>query len=242
MVVALVPARGGSKRLPGKNVRLFGGRPLIAYSIALARSVSGIDRCVVSTDDEAIAAVARRWGAEVIDRPAELATDTATTAAAARHALERVAASGPVPRALVTLQPTNPLRTVQMVEEGLGLFLARSPDSVVSVAPITSKTGLVRNGFYLPDYVPGSRSQDLPERVHETGQLYVSDAALVLERGELFGSRMLALPADPRFATADIDTAEDFELAESLYARYRHLFPYMDDAPASAALADIAHA
>jgi N-acylneuraminate cytidylyltransferase len=223
-------------------VRPFGGRPLIAYSIALARSVSGIDRCLVSTDDPEIAAIARRWGAELIDRPAELATDTATTASVARHALERAAASGAAPRTLVTLQPTNPLRTVEMVEEGLALFLGRRPDSVVSVAPVTSKTGSVRNGFYLPDYVPGTRSQDLAERVHETGQLYVSDAALVLERGELFGTRMLALRTDPRFASADIDTAEDFELAESLYARYRHLFPYMESASLNAALADIAHA
>jgi N-acylneuraminate cytidylyltransferase len=242
MVVALIPARGGSKRLPGKNVRLFGGRPLIAYSIALARSVSGIDRCVVSTDDKEIAEVARRWGAEVIDRPAELATDTATTASAARHAVERIVAGGAVPSALVTLQPTNPLRTVEMVEEGLALFLARRPDSVVSVAPVTSKTGSVRNGFYLPDYIPGTRSQDLQERVHETGQLYVSDAALVLERGELFGTRMLALQADPRFASADIDTSEDFELAESLYERHRHQFTYMDNMPAPSAFADIAHA
>ena len=104
MVVALIPARGGSKRLPGKNVRLFGGRPLIAYSIALARSVAGIDRCVISTDDEEIAAIARHWGAEVIARPPELATDTATTAAAARHALAHIVQGGAVPRALVTLQ------------------------------------------------------------------------------------------------------------------------------------------
>ncbi len=242
MVVALIPARGGSKRLPGKNVRLFGGRPLIAYSIALARSVSGIDRCVVSTDDKEIAAIARRWGAEVIDRPAELATDTATTASAARHALERIAATGAIPRALVTLQPTNPLRTVQLVEEGLALFLDRRPDSVVSVAPVSSKTGSVRNGYFLPDYIPGSRSQDLQERVQETGQLYVSDAAMVLERGELFGTRMLALRTESRFASADIDTAEDFQLAESLYERYRHLFAYMDNTPAPSAFVDIAHA
>jgi len=241
MVVALIPARGGSKRLPGKNVRLFAGRPLIAYSIALARRVSGIHRCVVSTDDDAIAAVSRQWGAEVIERPATLATDTATTAAVARHALEDLGSRGAAPQVLVTLQPTNPLRTVELVEEGLSLFLARRPDSVVSVAPVTSKTGTIREGFYLPDYVPGTRSQDLPERVHETGQLYVSDAAMVLHRGDLFGSRLLALRTDPRFA-ADIDTAEDFELAESLYVRHRQLFPYMDGSPMNAAFADTTHA
>ena len=231
MVVALIPARGGSKRLPGKNVKLFAGRPLIAYSIALARAVAGIDRCVVSTEDEHTAAVARRWGAEVIDRPAALASDTATTASVAQHALRRLVEGGAEPTVLVTLQPTNPLRTVQLIEDGLTLFAKLRPDCVLSVAPATAKTGLVRDGLFVPDYSPGSRSQDLPARVYETGQLYVTDAALVLERGELFGSRMVALPTDPHLAAADIDTAEDFEHAEALYSCHREWFPYMLSTP-----------
>jgi N-acylneuraminate cytidylyltransferase len=237
MVVGFIPARGGSKRLPGKNLRLFAGRPLIAYSIVLARSVPGIDRCVVSTDDERIAAEARAWGAEIIRRPDALATDTATTASAAQHAVQELQAGGTPVEVLVTLQPTNPLRTVALVEEGLALFRQARPDSVVSVAPTTIKTGVVQNDLFIPDYVPGTRSQDLPARYHETGLLYITDGRLVLDHGDLFGTRIAALRTDPLFADADIDTAEDCERAELLYARYRDLFAYMETRPAGAARA-----
>ncbi len=237
MVVGFIPARGGSKRLPGKNLRLFAGRPLIAYSISLARSAPGIDRCVVSTDDDEIAGAARAWGAEVVRRPAALATDTATTAAAAQHAVRELEAAGAAVDLLVTLQPTNPLRTVGLVEAGLALFRQARPDSVVSVAPTTIKTGVLRNDLFVPDYVPGTRSQDLPERYYETGLLYITDGRLVRDQGDLFGRRIAALRTDPLFAEADIDTAEDCERAELLYARHRHLFAYMETRPAGAARA-----
>lgn len=232
MVVAVIPARGGSKRLPGKNLRVFAGRPLIAYSIDLARNVPDIDRCVVSTDDEQIAEVARSCGAEVLRRPARLSTDHATTGSAIQDALSQLATAGRCPSIVVTLQPTNPLRTVALVEQGLALFRDVRPDSVVSVAPTSIKTGAVRDGMFLPDYVPGCRSQDMPERFYETGLLYVTDARLVLDQGELFGIRMAALPTDPRFAGADIDTIDDFESAEALYLSHRHHFSYVDAARA----------
>lgn len=237
MVVGFVPARGGSKRLPGKNLRLFAGRPLIAYSIMLSRSVPGIDRCVVSTDDERIADEARVWGADVIRRPDALATDTATTASAAQHAVRELEAGGVAVEMLVTLQPTNPLRPVALVEAGLALFRQARPDSVVSVAPTSIKTGVISNDLFVPDYVPGTRSQDLPARYHETGLLYITSGSLVRDHGDLFGARIAALRTDPLFADADIDTAEDCERAELLYARYRHLFEYMETKPAGAARA-----
>lgn len=237
MVVGFIPARGGSKRLPGKNLRAFAGRPLIAYSIMLARNVPGIDRCVVSTDDERIAAEAQAWGAEVVRRPDALATDTATTAAAAQHTVRHLEAGGGGIDLVVTLQPTNPLRTVALVEDGLSLFRRLRPDSVVSVAPTTIKTGVVQDELFVPDYVPGTRSQDLPDRYHETGLLYITDARLVRDRGDLFGARIAALRTDPVFAEADIDTIEDCEHAELLYARYKHLFSYMDNTPAETARA-----
>jgi CMP-N-acetylneuraminic acid synthetase len=231
MVVAFIPARGGSKRLPGKNMRPLAGRPLIAYSIALARSVPAIDRCIVSTDDDRIAEVAQEWGAEVVRRPAELATDTATTAAVAQHALQAACRSGDTPEIMLTLQPTNPLRTVALVEEGLALFRATRPDSVISVAPLTLKPGRIVDNCFLPDYVPGTRAQDLPERFYETGLLYVTDARLV-EQGDLFGRHIVPLRTDHLLAVVDIDVAADWDVAEALYERYRHLFPYMTDARA----------
>jgi CMP-N-acetylneuraminic acid synthetase len=223
VIVALVPARGGSKRLPGKNLRPLGGRPLIAYSIAAAKSAPGITRCVVSTDDAGIAAVSREYGAEVLMRPAELASDTATTASVAQHALERLGAGAPGDL-LVTLQPTNPLRPPTLVEDALALFRGGDYDSVVSVTQSQEKAGGVEGGLFRPSYAIGIRSQDLPPVYFENGLVYVSRADMVLEGGDLFGKRTGALVVDSLYGRADIDTELDFEIVEFLFQKYRSRF------------------
>src|SRR5690349_2757752 len=113
MIIAVIPARGGSKRLPKKNILPFAGSPLICHTIALARSLPVIDRVCVSTDDPETARIAREAGAEVVVRPAELATDRSTTASAIRHALLALTGSGPRAEAAITLQPNCPLRTAE---------------------------------------------------------------------------------------------------------------------------------
>ncbi|HEY1252010.1 MAG TPA: acylneuraminate cytidylyltransferase family protein [Thermoanaerobaculia bacterium] len=223
MIVALVPARGGSKRLPRKNLRPLAGRPLLAHSIAAAKAAPEIGRCVVSTDDAEIAAVARDYGAEVLMRPAELANDTATTASVAQHALERLGAGAPGD-VLVTLQPTNPLRPPSLVSDALALFRGGDYDAVVSVTQSQEKGGAVENGLFAPAYSIGIRSQDLPPVYFENGLVYVSRADMVLAGGNLFGKRTGALVVDPLYARADIDTELDFEIAEFLFEKYRSRF------------------
>jgi CMP-N-acetylneuraminic acid synthetase len=223
MILALVPARGGSKRLPRKNIRPLAGRPLLAHSIAAARSSPEITRCVVSTDDAEIAAVAREYGAEVLMRPAELAADTATTASVAQHALERLGA-GARGDLLVTLQPTCPLRPPTLVSEALALFRGGDYDAVVSVTKSQEKVGGVDGGLFAPAYAVGARSQDLPPLYFENGLVYVSRADMVLAGGDLFGKRTAALVVDPLYARADIDTELDFEIAEFLFQKYRSRF------------------
>lgn len=223
MIIALVPARGGSKRLPRKNLRELAGRPLLSHSIAAAQSVPEIGRCVVSTDDPEIAAVARAYGAEVLMRPAELAHDTATTASVAKHALESLEAGAPEDL-LVTLQPTCPLRPPTLIPDALALFRGGEYDSVVSVTQSQEKTGTIAGGLFAPSYAVGVRSQDLPSVYFENGLVYVSRADLVRGGGDLFGKRAAALVVDPLYAQADIDTELDFVIAEFLFHKYRSHF------------------
>ena len=230
-LIALIPARGGSKRLPRKNVRLFAGRPLIYYSIALARSMSAIERCVVSTDDPEIAALASSFGAEVIERPADLATDTATTASVAVHALETLAHAGDLPDAMLLLQPNCPLRTRAMVHDAIHALADSVCDSVVSVTEDGRKRGLVVDGLFMPHYAPGTRSQDLPRQYFENGLLYAVWTGVVLSRRSVFGSRVRPLVTDPLYAMSDIDTELDFTLAEFLFERYQSHFVDWLDAP-----------
>jgi len=227
MVVALIPARGGSKRLPRKNLRSFAGRPLILYSIALAQNINLIDRCIVSTEDEEIAAVARSLGAEVVKRPPALADDFATTASVARHVLEQISAEGKVPEALLTLQPNCPLRTVSLVQQALEFFFANTADSVITVTRNHRKLGEIQDRHFIPKYKPGIRSQDMAPTYFENGLAYVSRASLVLKEGKLFGRKILALEVDPLYALGDIDTELDFQVAEFVFEKYRDHFSYI---------------
>ncbi len=224
MIVAFIPARGGSKRLPRKNIKMFAGQPLIGHSIALAHATKRIEECVVSTDDEEIARIAERYGADVIERPAELAGDKSPTGAAAQHTLQVLRRRGSIATALVTLQPNCPLRPRPLLESALDLFASDEVDSVVSVTASTHKLGKIVNSRFLPSYSPGTRSQDLESAYYENGLVYVSSPSLVLETADLFGERILPLVTDPMYALGDIDTELDFQIAEFLFQQYRPHF------------------
>jgi N-acylneuraminate cytidylyltransferase len=226
MIAALIPARGGSKRLSRKNLRPFAGRPLIYHSIALAQAIDRIDCCIVSTEDAEIAEVASGYGAEILERPAELAADRASTVSVVIHALQTLAGQERAPEAIVLLQPNCPLRPRALVVRAIELLEQGGCDSVVSVTPTSQKTGLVRNGCFVPEYEPGTRSQDMPERCFENGLVYVARAAGILESGSLFGARIRPLMTDPMYALGDIDTALDLEIAEHIFLKYRSHFDW----------------
>jgi N-acylneuraminate cytidylyltransferase len=209
-------------------VRPFAGYPLIATSIAQAFESRRVDRVTVSTDDAAIAEASRSFGADVVDRPAELATDESSTAAVLEHAVRSLPADIEL---VVTLQPTNPLRPSGIIDRAIELFEEARPDSVVSVSASSSKRGRVVDGWFEPDYTPGTRSQDLAESFRENGLVYVTSRP-VAARGDVFGSRIAALPVDEVYALGDIDSLEDFERTERLFACFRD-----DLAPRKAAIA-----
>jgi CMP-N-acetylneuraminic acid synthetase len=224
--IALIPARGGSKRLPRKNLRPFAGQPLIYHSIALAHTIPGLERCLVSTEDAEIASAAQRFGAEVIDRPAALADDQATTANVALHALQVVAKQDRMPDVLLILQPTCPLRPKALVRRALAVMEQDTADCVLSVTEHRHKVGHIIADRFLPEYKPGIRSQDMPPRYFENGLVYATRAEALIATGSVFGASAVPLVTDPLYALADIDTAFDFELAELLFLRYRSHFEW----------------
>lgn len=224
MIIALVPARGGSKRLPRKNVLPFAGKPLICHSIDAALAARTLAGCYVSTEDPEIAEVAGSAGAHVIPRPPELATDRATTAAVARHAVRHLDGMGLAPTAVVTLQPTNPLRPPWVIDRAVERFRVGDADAVVAVTRSHRKLGGLEDGCFVPEYLPGTRSQDMPARYFENGVVYVTDAALLRDHGDFFGRRMVPLELEPLYAMGDIDTALDFAIAEFLFQTYRSHF------------------
>jgi YrbI family 3-deoxy-D-manno-octulosonate 8-phosphate phosphatase len=232
-VLAIIPARGGSKSIPRKNVRLFAGHPLIAYSIAAARQASSVTRVIVSTDDEEIAAVGRTYGAETpFMRPAELAQDLTQDLPVFEHALSWLAEHEQY-RAdvVVQLRPTSPIRPRDCVDQAIALLLARpEADSVRGVVP----SG--QNPYKMWRLLPGGRMtpllsgalrepynmprQELPPTHWQTGHVDAIRARAIREQRSMSGQYVMGLEIDPRFAV-DIDTDSDWDWAERVFADSR---------------------
>jgi CMP-N-acetylneuraminic acid synthetase len=213
-VVGLVPARGGSRAIPRKNLALLGGRPLIAWTIDAARAATRLDRVVVSTDSGEIAAVAGRLGAEVLERPAALAAD-------ATPMRDVVALDGP--EVVVLLQPTSPLRTASHVDAAVELLEASGADCVVSVVEVPhryrpgSLMALEGERLVPVDATPYATRQEKPVLYARNGP-----AVLVLRGdrigGDLYGGDCRPYLMEPR-DSVDIDEPFDLELAEFLLSR-----------------------
>lgn len=223
--VAFIFARGGSKGLPGKNIRLLGGKPLIAWSIEHALAVERIGRVIVSTDSDEIAAVARQYGAEVpFMRPAELARDDSPEWLAWRHALNYLAdTAGGLPEAMVSLPATAPLRIPQDIENCLDEFQKGDADMVITVSEAhrspyfnmvkTNSDGSV--GLVIPPQSKITRRQDVPTVYDMTTVAYVADPTFVMTRNAVFDGRVRAVHV-PVERAIDIDTLLDFQIAECL--------------------------
>ena len=223
MNLALIPARGGSKRIPRKNIRLFRGKPMIAWSIEAAISAGCFDRIVVSTDDEEIAAVARSHGAEVpFLRPAYLANDLATTQAVVVNALQWCEEQNLAPHALCCLYATAPfVQPTDLV--AAGDLLEKAPiDSFVFTAtsfpfPIQRAIHINTEGqsaMFNPEQF-NTRSQDLVEAFHDAGQFYWARPEAWKHRESIFeNGRPLVIP---RWRVQDIDTEEDWHRAELIH-------------------------
>lgn len=220
--IALIPARGGSKRIPHKNIRLFHGKPLIAYSIEAALTSGLFDRIIVSTDDAAIAETARHHGAEApFVRPEALSDDHTGTGDVVRHAIRWLADIGPRPEAVCCIYATAPFLTPERLQEGWQALQGKHfAFSVTSYAfPIQRALKRTPEGgieMFQPEH-RNTRSQDLEPAFHDAAQFYWGWSEAWL-RGESAYGPQSAPVLLPRHEVVDIDTPEDWELAERLYA------------------------
>lgn len=220
MRVAVIPARGGSKRIPRKNIREFAGKPIIAHSIACAMDSGLFDKIIVSTDDEEIGRVAREFGAEVpFVRPATISGDHAGTGAVMTHATRFLIQQGDALSAVCCIYPTAPFIRAADLRKGLTLFESRDLDFVFAATTFAypifrAFSEGMPSGLQMvfPDRYH-ARSQDLPEILHDAGQFYWGRPSAWIEERTVLG-RASAVVRIPRWRVQDIDTEEDWLRAE----------------------------
>lgn len=215
--IAIIPARGGSKRLPDKNILSLGGIPLIAHSILYAKkNKSVIEDIYVSTNDEAIKEIALHYGAKVIDRPENLSGDLEPTVSALRHVLESLDYEV---ENVVLLQPTNPLREENLLKNAFEIYQKQNCDSLFTVSRNHQKLGKIKDNTFIPfNYEIGQRSQDLEPLFFENGLLYITKASLILQE-IIIAENAFPFEVNSIFANVDIDTQDDLEYAEYLFSK-----------------------
>jgi pseudaminic acid cytidylyltransferase len=223
MRLAIIPARGGSKRIPRKNIKMFGGKPMIAWSIDAAKDSKLFDRIIVTTDDEEIAEVATQWGAEIpFIRPPELSDDHAGTTEVIAHATQWALSQGWPVTEVCCIYATAPFVQVDDLKQGLDLLEAGDWEYAFSAtdyaAPIFRSFKQDSNGgiemFYPEHFL--TRSQDLPITLHDAGQFYWGKLSAWLERKQVFNKYSTPIII-PRWRVQDIDTPEDWKRAELMY-------------------------
>ena len=218
-ILAVIPARGGSKGLPRKNLLLLDGKPLIYYSIAAAIFSKFIDRTVVSTDNDEIAEVATKYNAEVIKRPVELADDQIMPDAAVVHSIEYLEKTEKyTPDCVVFLQPTSPIRSRTDIDRMINVYHSSDVDSVFSAIDIHpffwgEKKGILRPVNYDSDN--RKRRQDSEPYLIENGSVYITNTKTFLKNKDRFGEKINSYIMKS-YSLFEIDTREDFDFIENL--------------------------
>lgn len=217
-ILAVIPARGGSKGVPRKNIRLLSGRPLLAYTARQAQSAKLLDTTVVSTEDAEIAAVARACGLQVIDRPAALASDTSPTEPSLLHALDQLKARNEEFDYVMVLEPTSPFRSSATIDNAIRQIVAQDAVSLLGVRETRENIGRIDNGMFR-SLVPGAprRRQDRMPFYIESSTIYLCRVDYLRRTGTLVADDWAALIVPPD-ETLDINTPADFAIAESLMA------------------------
>jgi len=221
-VLAIIPARGGSKGIPRKNIRLLAGKPLIAYSIETALKSRYIDRIIVSTEDEEIAKIAKIYGAEVIKRPKELARDETPTIDAVKHVLEFLKKKeNYIPDIIILLQPTSPLRSVEDIDNAVELFLNNDCEGIISLCEAKSPpywSFRIRKRYIEPilgwDFLH-KRRQDVPKSYAPNGAIYITTVKNLYRYNGFLSKKTMAYIM-PFERSIDIDEEIDFKFAEFL--------------------------
>jgi len=222
LTIAIIPARGGSKGLPGKNLRMIHSLPLIAHTIRAAKRCQSIDKVIVTSDDDEILSVSRAVGAQAIERPAELATDEAPTEPAIEHAVKILEDEGSIIDTIVLLQCTSPLRNEEDIESALVIFQFSDADSLLSVCENHAffwkrdpETGFCTA---LYDYQNRPRRQDIGDEdrlYRENGAIYITKRDILMNEHNRLGGK-IAIYVMPEPFSVEIDTEFDFWLADQI--------------------------
>jgi CMP-N-acetylneuraminic acid synthetase len=227
-VLGLIPARGGSKGVPRKNIRLLAGKPLLQYTAEAALAARQLSRVVLTTEDLEIAEVGKRCGLDVpFLRPQELAQDSTPTLPVIQHALRWLANNGDNFDAVCLLQPTSPLRTAEIIDGCIDLFQQYQADCVVTMAAVPEKynphwvyfkneQGFMQISTGEKDPIP--RRQALSSAYHREGSVYVTKTTIVMEKNSLYGERLVGYILNEA-NLVNIDTLQDWENAEKLMSR-----------------------
>jgi len=213
--IAIIPARGGSKRFPEKNIKLLGKQPLLVHSIQFAlENREIIDEVYVSTDNIFIKKIALDNGAKVIDRPSLLSGDFEPTVSALKHVLETISQNV---QNVILLQPTNPLRPNNLLKRSFNEYQNGNYDSLFTVSRNHQKLGKIAENKFQPfNYTIGQRSQDLEPLFFENGLLYITKASLIL-KDIIISENAFPFEVNHIFANVDIDIQEDLDYAEYLF-------------------------
>lgn len=230
-LLAVIMARGGSKRLPRKNVLTFAGKPLIAWTIEAGLQSKYVDRVIVSTDDEEIAEISKSYGAEVpFLRPLELSNDSTSSMDVMRHSVKSLETIGYQFGYLLYLQPTSPLRTSHHIDEAVVLMIQKEANGVIGVTEMNHPiewTNILPQNLSMDGFISKNnqkkRSQDFPQRYCVNGAIYLCKKDYVMENdGIFFKKGSYAYKMDP-IDSVDIDTQKDFLVAETFLKYSRSL-------------------
>ncbi|RUT00233.1 acylneuraminate cytidylyltransferase [Dulcicalothrix desertica PCC 7102] len=215
-IITIIPARGGSKGVPRKNVRLLGDKPLIAHSILDAKEAKLVDKVYVSTDDPEIAEVSSKYGAEIISRPDEIAGDTASSETALMHGVSEIEKKGIFPELIIFLQCTSPIRSGEDIDRAIEKIKKENADSLLSVTLShrflwEEVDGKAKSINY--DYCHRPRRQDMKAQYVENGSIYIFKPWILKELGNRLGGKISLFPMIET-ASLEIDSVFDFEVAE----------------------------
>ncbi len=223
-VIAIIPARSGSKGVPGKNIRLLGSKPLLQYSAEAALNAEMVNNTILSTDSENIATIAKNCGVEVpFIRPEELATDKASSIDVVIHAINFLEEQGKFFDAVCLLQPTNPFRAKGFIDRAIKQFIQKDADCLISVLPVPHEFN--PHWIFEPDKKGGlsiatgekeiiRRRQDLPAAFFRDGSIYITKTSVIKEQRSFYGNHIAYIESDPLFYV-NIDNENDWLKAES---------------------------
>lgn len=227
-ILAIIPARGGSKGVPGKNIKVLGGKPLIAYTIESALRSALLTTVMVSSDCLEIMEVAKQWKAEVpFQRPAILSNDATPTLAVVQQAIQFYQEKGEVFDAVCLLQPTSPFREAGFIDVAIQQFMVSNADALVSVLPVphefnphwtfkTNDKGFLKIATGEKELI--TRRQELPQAFHRDGSIYITKMDSI-KKGSLYGQKLSYIESNPNFYV-NIDTVDDWLNAENLLKNY----------------------